>query len=273
VLPVEGAVMTAVTSTRPVGVDELKRAYRAVQAGSFRRGHHPTRPSPQWSPSGPVLAVLGACPGSGASTLALALGTAAGSARVVECANPSAAGLTAAATAELGRDPGGWVRGTRGAVLIERPADTLGGPHEVPHPSPGDDDALVVVDVAWELGTVLAGHGWLTDLLEDPGPVVVTAPATVPGLRRLDTALAMLEHAHPVVALMGPRRRTLPRPVTSTLTALCRTHDLTGRLVHVPPDTRLRTRGVDSTPLPPALLRAATELLTLTDLTRRDHTS
>lgn len=264
--------MTAVTSTRPVGVDELKRAYRAVQAGTFRRGHHPTRPSPRWSPTGPVLAVVGACSGSGASTLALALGTAAGSARVVECANPTAAGLTAAATAELGRDPGGWVRGTRDAVLIERPADSLGGPLEVPYPSPGDDDALVVVDVAWGLGTVLAGHGWLTDLLEDPGPVVVTAPATVPGLRRLDAALGMLEHAHPVVALVGPRRRALPRPVTSALTALCRIHDVTERLVHVPADTRLRTRGVDSTPLPPALLRAATELLTLTDLTRRDHT-
>jgi hypothetical protein len=265
--------MTAVTSTRPVGVDELKRAYRAVQAGTFRRGHHPTRPSPRWSPSGPVLAVVGACAGSGASTMSLALGTAAGTAIVVECASPTAAGLTAAATAELGRDPGGWVRGTRGAVLLERPADSLGGPHEVPYPSPGDDDALVVVDVAWELGTVLAGHGWLTDLLEDPGPVVVTAPATVPGLRRLDAALGMLEHAHPVVALVGSRRRGLPRPLTSAVTALCRTQDLTGRVVHVPVDTRLRTRGVNSAPLPSALLRAATELLTLTDLTRRDHTS
>ena len=265
--------MTAVTSTRPVGVDELKRAYRAVQAGTFRRGHHSTHPSPRWSPSGPVLAVVGSCAGSGASTLALALGTAAGSARVVECASPTAAGLSAAATAELGRDPGGWVRGTRDTVLIERPADTLGGAHEVPHPSPSDDDALVVVDVAWELGTVLAGHGWLTDLLEDPGPVVVAAPATIPGLRRLDAALGMLDHAHPVVALIGPRRRGLPRPVSSALTALCRAHDLTGRIVYVPADTRLRTHGVDSTPLPPALLRAATELLDLTDLTRRDHTS
>ena len=265
--------MTAVTSTRPVGVDELKRAYRAVQAGTFRRGHHPNVRSLWWSPTTPVLAVVGACAGSGASTLALALGTAAGSARVLECASPTAAGLTAAATAELGRDPAGWVRGTRDAVLIERPADTLGGPHEVPHPCPSGDPTLVVVDVAWELGTVLAGHGWLTDLLDGPGPVVVTAPATVPGLRRLDTALGMLNHAHPVVALMGPRRRALPRPVTSALAALSRTHDLTGRVIHVPADTRLRTRGVDSNPLPPALLRAAIELLTLTDLTRRDHTS
>lgn len=265
--------MTAVTGTRPVGVDELKRAYRAVQAGTFRRSHQSIRPSPRWSPAGPVLAVVGACSGSGASTLALALGTAAGTARVIECASPTAAGLTAAATAELGRDPGGWVRGTRNAVLIERPADTLGGPHEVPHPSPGGDPTLVVVDVAWELGTVLAGHGWLTDLLEDPGPVVVTTPATVPGLRRLDAALGMLEHAHPVVALVGPRRRALPRPVTSALTALCRIHDLAGRVVDVPADARLRSRGVDSTPLPPALLRAASELLALTDLTRRDHTS
>jgi hypothetical protein len=265
--------MTAVTSTRPVGVDELKRAYRAVQAGSFRRGHLPTRPSPRWSPSGSVLAVVGACAGSGTSTLALALGTAAGTALVVECASPTAAGLTAAATAELGRDPGGWVRGTRDAVLLQRPADILGGPHEVPHPLPGDDDALVVVDVAWELGSVLAGHGWLTDLLEAPGPVVVTAPATVPGLRRLDAALAMFERGHPVVALIGPRRRALHRPVSSALAALSRTHDLAGRVVHVPADTRLRTRGVDSAPLPAALLRAATELLTLTDQTRRDHTS
>ena len=265
--------MTAVTSTRPVGVDELKRAYRAVQAGTFRRGHHPNVRSPRWSPTGPVLAVVGACSGSGASTLALALGTAAETARVVECSTPTAAGLTAAATAELGRDPGGWVRGTRDAVLIERPADTLGGPHEVPHPSPGGDDALTVVDLAWELGMVLAGHGWLTDLLEDPGSVVVTAPATVPGLRRLDTALGLLEHTHPVVALVGPRRGTLPRPVASARAALCRTHGLAGRVIDVPADARLRTHGVDSTPLPPALLRAATELLTLTDLTRRDHTS
>lgn len=266
--------MTAVTSTRPVGVDELKRAYRAVQAGTFRRGHHPTRLSPGWSPTGPVLTVVGSCAGSGASTLALALATAAGTARVLECATPTAAGLTAAATAELGRDPGGWVRGTRSTVLLERPADTLGGPHEVPHPRPDDDDdALVVIDVAWEMGTVLAGHGWLTDLLENPGPVVITAPATVPGLRRLDAALGMLEHAHPVVALVGPRRRALPRPVTSALAALSRTHGLNGRVVHVPVDARLRIRGVDSAPLPPALLRAATDLLTLTDLTRKDHTS
>ena len=265
--------MTAVTGTRPVGVDELKRAYRAVQAGTFRRGHHLSRPRPGWTPTTPVLSVVGACAGSGASTLALALATAAGAARVVECASPTAAGLTAAPTAELGLDPGGWIRGSRGAVFLERPADTMGGPHEVPNPRPSDDDGLVVVDIAWELGTVLAGHGWLTDLLEGPGPVVLTAPATVPGLRRLDAALGMLSHALPVLALVGTRRRPLPRPVTSALSALSRAHDLTGRVVHVPVETRLRTHGVDSTPLPPTLLRAATEVLTLTDLTRKDHAS
>lgn len=265
--------MTTLTSTRPVGVDELKRAYRAVQAGTFRRGHHQPRPSPRWIPSAPVLAVVGASGGSGASTLALALATAAGTARVVQCASPTAAGLTAAATAELGRDPGGWVRGTRDAVLLERPAEVLGGPHEVPHPRPGMGDGLVVVDVAWELGTVLAGHGWLTDLLEGPGPVVLVAAPTVPGLRRLDTALGLLAHGHPVVALVGPRRRALPRPVASAMRALSRAHDLTGRVVDVPADAHLRTCGVDSTPLPPGLLLAATELLTLTDLIRRDNAS
>ncbi|KGN41033.1 hypothetical protein [Knoellia aerolata] len=265
--------MTSVARSRPVGVDELRRAYWAVQAGTFRRGHRVRRPTPGWTPSAPVLAVVGACAGTGASTLALALATAAETARVVECASPTAAGLSAAATAELGRDPDGWVRGARDAVLIERPADVLGGPHEVPHPRPSEHNGLMVVDVAWELGTVLAGHGWLTDLLEGPGPVVLTAPATVPGLRRLDAALGLLAHARPVVALLGPRRRALPRHIASALAALSRSHDLAGRVVEVPADTRLRTCGVDSTPLPQGLLRAATELLALTDLNRRDHAS
>ena len=83
-------------------------------------------------------------------------------------------------------------------MRIERVADTLHGPHEVPTPTPGQRCDLLVVDVAWELGAVLAGHGWLTDLLETtPAPVVVTASATVPGLRRLETALDLLRPSPP----------------------------------------------------------------------------
>ena len=130
--------MTTVTNARPVAVDELKRAYLAVQAGTFRRHRHGTPPTAAWTPASPVLAVVGASSGSGASTVALALATAAGTTRLLECASTAAAGLTAAATAELGRDGAGWILGTRGPVRIERVADTLHGPHEVPHPTPGE---------------------------------------------------------------------------------------------------------------------------------------
>ena len=265
--------MTTVTNARPVAVDELKRAYLAVQAGTFRRHRHGTPPTAAWTPASPVLAVVGASSGSGASTVALALATAAGTTRLLECASTAAAGLTAAATAELGRDGAGWILGTRGPVRIERVADTLHGPHEVPHPTPGDGCDLLVVDVAWELGAVLTGRGWLTTLLDEAGAVVLTASATVPGLRRLETALDLLRPSRPVVALGGPSGRSRPREVRAALGLLRRNHDLDDRVVEVPVDSRLRTCGVDSQPLPRSVLRAAEALLARTDLHRKDPTS
>jgi len=262
--------MTTATTARPVSVDELKRAYQAVQAGAFRR-RQPSPPSARWSPAHPVLAVVGASSGSGASTVALALATAAGASRLLECATSTAAGLTAAATAELGRDRTGWILGSRGPVRIERVGDALQGPDEVPTPPAGDGCDLLVVDVAWELGAVLAGHGWLTDLLDhNLAVVVVTATATVPGLRRLDGALDLLHPTRPIVAMGGPAGRSHPRQVKAALTALARTHDLADRVVDVPVDAHLRTCGVDSRPLPRSLLLAAEALLARTDLHRKD---
>ena len=246
-----------------------------MQAGTFRRHHRGTPPTAAWTPASPVLAVVGASSGSGASTVALAVATAAGTTRLLECASTTAAGLTAAATAELGRDDAGWVLGTRGPVRIERVADTLHGPHEVPTPTPGQRCDLLVVDVAWELGAVLTGHGWLTTLLDNDagGAVVLTASATVPGLRRLETALDLLRPSRPVVALGGPSGRSHPRQVRAALGLLTRTHDLEGRVVDVPVDSHLRTCGVDSQPLPRSVLRAAEALLALTSLDRKDPTS
>ena len=122
------------TLTRPVGVDELLRAHRSLMAGDFRRHPPRTRSHAGWDPAEPVLPVVGAAGGTGASTLALALATAAGG-RVVECAGVTASGLVAAPTAELGRHDSGWLQGTRGTVLIERPA--LGPDHlrDVPVPT------------------------------------------------------------------------------------------------------------------------------------------
>ena len=85
-----------------VSVDELKRAWNAVQAGRFRTGTGATRdlhqlPSPladkAWEP-GPgerVLPVIGCAGSCGASTISLALaGAAAMPARVVECSSVTA---------------------------------------------------------------------------------------------------------------------------------------------------------------------------------------
>lgn len=254
-----GVAMTA-SATRPVSVDELRRAYAAVAAGDFRPARPPQGNRGGWVQQGLVVPVVGACPASGASTLALALATAAGAARVVECATAESAGLVAATTADLGRDRHGWMRGTRDQVLVERPAAPVPTPSDLPTPAV-TPAGLVVVDVAWDLQTALGATGWLGDLLRDGHPVVVTAVSTVPGLRRLDAALHRL--TRPVVAVLTPGRGRSTRPLTRALDDLTRTHQLTDRVVSVPVDARLFTHGPDTTALPASVVRAAAHVLQL----------
>ena len=154
--------------------------------------------------------------------------------------------MCAATTAELGRHDSGWLQGRRDDILIERCGDVLLGPHDVPLPAP-TDLPVTVLDVGWELGQVLAGNGWLSEhLLNAPTVIVVTA-ATVPGLRRLEGALALLTHTRVFAAVIGP------------LTARA---DQRGDLTGLPYDRGLAVRGLDSTPLPPPLVKAAARLLT-----------
>src|SRR4051794_8358028 len=114
-----------------VGVDELVRAWRAIQNGQFRRRGHSTAvrtrpPSSRaagpveagpaanergWEPIEPVVVVVGCAEPTGASAVALALATAAGDSRVIDCAPLGVSGLAAASTAELGRPDPDWVRG------------------------------------------------------------------------------------------------------------------------------------------------------------------
>ncbi|MBD3783005.1 MAG: hypothetical protein IE926_08640 [Micrococcales bacterium] len=258
--------MTAVVG-RPISVAELQRAWHATLAGTYRPGGG-QRSGPVWEPDRRALPVVGACAGAGASTLTLALATASGDASLVECASATASGLSAAATAELGQDANGWIRGTRGAVTLTRPGQVLSGPGEVPVPALGQGPGLVVLDVAWDLGAVLTGNGWLATVLHGPGPVVVVARASVPGVRRLDAALHLLAHAGPVLALVGTRRP--PRPVAAAVAEVTARHHLTGnRIVHVPLDARLAARGIDSAPLPTSLLSAAGSILRTTELHER----
>lgn len=271
--------MTAPT-TRPVAVEELRRAWLAVQAGEFR---HPARdrrtPAPAspslveprmppfteaWTPASGerVVPVVGAAGSCGATTLALALATVVeGRARVVECASASVSGLAAASAAELGADGHGWVHGTRDHVQLDRADGVRPHPDAVPHPASVATPVMTVVDVGCQLEQLLAGHGWLTGVLADAATVVVVARATVPGLRRLESTLHLLDADRTIAAVVGPPRRRWPRPMAHSVGDHTRVLIDAGRLVEIPEDRTLAVQGLTPEPLPAPLLTAAGVLL------------
>lgn len=262
--------MTA-QATRPVGVDELRRAWLAVQAGDFRRSHPkqravaPAAPAAavEWTPASDelVIPVVGAAGSCGATTVALALATAVnGPARVVECAAASLSGLAAASTAELGANDHGWVNGTRDHVQLCRADGVREASDTVPSPSPNDAPTVTVVDIGSQLAQVLAGHGWLTSLLADAPTVVVVARATIPGLRRLESSLHLMDD-RAVAAVLGPPHRRWPRAVVQNVGALTGALIDSGRLVDIPEDRTLAVHGLTPDPLPARLVTAGGVLL------------
>ena len=72
--------MSETTVTRPVGVDELRRAWHALQEGQFRTraprppqapsARRPEVPASAWKPTEPVLPVIGCVGKAGATTAA-----------------------------------------------------------------------------------------------------------------------------------------------------------------------------------------------------------
>jgi hypothetical protein len=265
-------------ATRPaVSVAELQRAWHAVNSGQFRRavqGNSLTaqpraRTVPSWTPGRDerVLPVVRCAGAYGATTFALALATAAHTdARVVECSSATTSGLAAASTAELGTHPSGWVQGSRGDLLLQRTGLTLASLHDVPSPMPAEKSTLTVLDAGWELGQVLNTPSWVAAQLSQAAAVIVVTCATVPGLRHLEGALALLDGTPTVVAVVGPPRKRWPKPVQHTAGALTRAADQAGRLVVIPWDPRLAVAGLDSTPLPATLLDAAATVLERVDL-------
>jgi hypothetical protein len=271
--------MRETVATRPaVSVAELQRAWHAVKSGQFRRAVQEDSPTTQslraqtvlsWTPSRDeqVLPVVRGASAYGATTFALALATAANTAaRVVECSSATTSGLAAASTAELGAHPSGWVQGSRGDVLLERTGVTLASLHDVPSPMRAEQSTLTVLDVGWELGQVLNTPSWVAVQLSQAAAVIVVTCATVPGLRHLEGALALLDGTPTVVAVLGPPRKRWPKPVQHTAGALTQAADHAGRLVVIPWDPRLAVAGLDSTPLPEALLNAAAAALQHVDL-------
>jgi hypothetical protein len=107
----------------------------------------------------------------------------------------------------------------------------------------------------------LATPSWVGEQLLSAQHVVVVTTATVPGIRRLEGALALLDTVHVVAAVVGPRRRRWPRSIQGGMGPLVRGLDDRGDLVAIPADKQLAARGLDSTPLPPPLLSAACTLL------------
>jgi len=264
------------TRRAAVSVAELKAAWTAVQAGRFRTGAGPTLdlrqpPFPPagkaWKP-GPgerVLPVIGCAGSCGASTISLALaGAAAKPARVVECSSVTASGLAAASTAELGLHESGWTRGTRDGVLLERASNVLVSIQEVPTPSvPDRPIAMTVLDIGWEIGQVLTTPAWLGEQVRNADLVVLVTTATVPGLRRLESALDLLAGTSTCAAVIGPKPKKWPGPVGYSAGPRTRAHAAAGRLIDVPENRALAIAGLDATPLPALLLAAAATLLRL----------
>ena len=248
-----------------VSVEELRRAYRAMVAGQFR-GHQrqpaaPAGSTVEWTPTPgeQVVLVVGALGGAGASTVALAVASCAGEARVVECCTIASSGLAGASTAEMGVTTDGWVQGTRGEVLIERRRDRVPSLEALPVPSPAGRP-FTVLDVSVDVDLLVASPGWLGQLARTlPGVVVVSRP-TVPGLRRLEAATVLLgpDRVHAVLA--GVLKRW-PRQLEQHLGPNGRRLRTEGRLIDLPNDPPLAVEGITTDPLPAALLAAAAPLL------------
>jgi hypothetical protein len=268
-------VTAVVDARRATSVPELQRAWRAVQAGKFRHESpaaaakaDATTISRTWAPGNAeqVLPVVGCAAASGASTIALALASAAGgSARVLECRSGATSGLAAASTAELGLHPSGWRRGIRGDVLLERASGLLMRVDEVPLPSQPDRPlALTVLDLGWDLRHVLEVSSWVGEQVRTAGVVVVVTRGTIPGLLYLETTLSLLGQIRAVAAMLGSCCRRWSKAVWQSSGPMTKALDDSGRLIFIPHDSRLAAVGLDSRPLPRQLLEAADAVLKVT---------
>lgn len=270
--------MSTQTPSRPVGVDELKRAWQALNAGEFRTGPGAGKGRPRgrgaaaednWSPADGehTIAVIGSAGSVGASTVALATGLAAAApVRVIECCSVTASGLAAASTAELGLHPTDWRQGKRDHVLLERASEVLAGVDEVPLPTDAEHDTqLTILDIGWEAGQLLATDCWLAEAVRTADQVVLVTTATVPGMRRAGVVMDLLAgHWQPeqiTLAIRGPRRKKWPRGLEHAGGPAVRRALDADRCVEIPEDRELAVNGLDSRPVPAPLISAARQLL------------
>ena len=269
--------MSTQTPSRPVGVDELKRAWHALNAGEFRTGPgagkgprgRGTAAADNWSPADGehTIAVIGSAGSVGASTVALATGLAAAApVRVIECCSVTASGLAAASTAELGLHPTDWRQGKRDHVLLERASEVLAGVDEVPLPTEAQNETqLTILDIGWEAGQLLATDCWLAEAVRTADQIVLVTTATVPGMRRAGVVMDLLAgHWQPeqiTLAVRGPRRKKWPRGLEHAGGPAVRRALVADRCVEIPEDREHAVNGLDSRPVPAPLISAARQLL------------
>ncbi len=257
------------TSATQVTHMELQRAWRALQAGTFRDQAAVSDETLAAATvfTGPVMMVAGCHGWAGTSTAALMLaegyarrGT---PVRILDAAAASRSGFAAASATEHGLDETGrWRLGSRGQVAVHRSAGSLVGVLEVPPPPAVGDDTVTVVDAAWPITDLLASSRthWLPRLLQH-APLLLTARPSVPGLRHVEVTLeALPTSTQPFVLLLGARRGWQQAATGALLPAA--EHE--GRVHLVPQHGGLASAGLTPAPLPRQLHPIGDRLAELT---------
>lgn len=242
--------------TMTVSVDELQRAWTALESGQFKSTLQPRNRIDGWTPREDVIAVVGAMDRVGATTTALAMAESVSrSTRVVECAPMHASGLAFATTAELGETGATWRGGTRGRVLLERAAREHSRIEDISVPSETDRE-LTILDLGRDPVAILGTNTWLADVLATV-PLVVVSGATVPGLRALDQVLQQTARpADTCCVVIGPSVRKWPRSVHLAATGRVNHAISTNRLVTVPSEPAFGLSGLTAEPIPGRVLAA-----------------
>jgi len=171
---------------------------------------------------GGLLAVVGAHPGAGCSTVALVVAEAAAAAgrpvHLIEASPASRSGLAGTTRTELGTDVSGrWRRGERGRVTVDRRADDARPPAPWPpflRPEPWQDpdpepglgsgswwEPLTVLDLGSGPHEEQTQAAWLA-----ASCVALVCRGTIPGLRAAEQALSRLIGPTPWGWARGGRR-------------------------------------------------------------------
>ena len=193
---------------------ELQAAATALAAGRFAENGmvRRCRRAATWHPQCPVVRVLPAHAGAGASTIALALADAAAQSaavRLVDAAAPDWSGLVGASVTELGADDG-WRHGRRSPrLVIDRLDQRVATPGEVPvPPDHADPVALTVLDVGWTPRELHAHpDGWLTTTAAVD---VVVTRASVPAFGQTEFTLAGTDLRDCALVVVGTNRWSGP---------------------------------------------------------------